>query len=57
VGVKFVEVRVCGILQGCVQMTTTAFQQLTILIAHCLVVQVAVDSSERVVERCALRAV
>jgi len=42
----------CGILQGCLRMTTTALQQLTICIAHSLVVRVY--SGERVVERCAL---
>jgi hypothetical protein len=41
----------CGMLQGCLRMITTAFQQLTIFIAR-LVVQVY--SGERVVEQCAL---
>ena len=46
----------CVILQGCVRMTTTALQQLTIFIACRLVLQVAVYSGEQVVERCATRA-
>ena len=35
--VEFVAGGVCGILQGCVRMTTTALQQLIIFIAHPLV--------------------
>ena len=42
---------VCGILQGCLRMTTTVLQQLTIFIARRLVVQLAI---QRVVEICAL---
>jgi hypothetical protein len=38
-------------------MKTTALQQLTIFIAHRLVVQIVVYSGEQVVKRCALRAV
>jgi hypothetical protein len=45
---------VCGILQGCLWMTSTALQQLTIFIAYRLIVQVAIYSGEQVVEWCAL---
>jgi hypothetical protein len=42
---------ICGMLQGCLRMITTALQQLTIFIAHPVV---QVYSGERVVERCVL---
>ena len=42
--VEFVAGGVCGILQGCVRMTTTALQQLIIFIALRLVVQVPIYS-------------
>jgi hypothetical protein len=37
---RFHRSRYCGILQGCLRMTTTALQQLTIFTARRLVVQI-----------------